>query len=628
MGRKSKANAAKSAKKEGFKTGSHSLNPDRPQSHAGQRDRGTIKRLLMYKNSKPQRDAKGKILKPAPFQSKVPSGTQSRVEPNRKWFGNTRVVGQSALQTFQEELGKAVKNPYQVVMRPTKLPVTLLNERAKHQRAHLLDVEKYETTFGPKAQRKKPNVKFESLNEMLSQAETSGGEYSIVNDRDLIVDDDGTRDEAKEWVMYAGQSKRIWNELYKVVDSSDVLLQVLDARDPMGTRCPAIEKFLKDEKPFKHLVFVLNKCDLVPTWVIKKWVAILSHEYPTLAFHASITNSFGKGPLINLLRQFGKLHVDKKQISVGLIGYPNVGKSSIINTLKAKKVVKVAPIPGETKVWQYVTLMNRIYLIDCPGVVYPTGNSETDTVLKGIVRVENLKSPMDFVPAVLERVKPEYIKKTYSLDSFSTSEDLLEQIAKRTGRLFKKAEPDVQTVARMILNDFQRGKLPYFVKPPEAALPDAQADNAIQVKQSLRDHPENDVFDEEDARKDEVIEENDVDDTAETLLEEVVEETQEEAVGESETPVDGVTEEIVADDAELPMDPDVDDLATAKQRKFEEEDKAMGKDLTGKQKRKKERMERQKKVGVHFYENVDVKNRKKGKSVAPKPVSKRHQKRV
>ncbi len=82
----------------------------------------------------------------------------------------------------------------------------------------------------------------------------------------------------------------------------------------------------------------------------QKWVAVLSSEYPTLAFHASITNPFGKGALYQLLRQFGKLHDDKKQISIGFIGYPNVGKSSVINTLRAKKVCKVAPIAGETKV--------------------------------------------------------------------------------------------------------------------------------------------------------------------------------------------------------------------------------------------------------------------------------------
>ena len=74
-------------------------------------------------------------------------------------------------------------------------------------------------------------------------------------------------------------------------------------------------------------------------------------RYPTLAFHASVQHSYGKGALFDLLRQFALLHKDKKQISVGFVGYPNVGKSSIINTLKQKDVCKVAPIPGETKVW-------------------------------------------------------------------------------------------------------------------------------------------------------------------------------------------------------------------------------------------------------------------------------------
>lgn len=70
----------------------------------------------------------------------------------------------------------------------------------------------------------------------------------------------------------------------------------------------------------------------------KRWLHSLSREYPTLAFHASITNPFGKGSLLSLLRQLARLRTDKQYISVGLVGYPNVGKSSVINTLRSKKV--------------------------------------------------------------------------------------------------------------------------------------------------------------------------------------------------------------------------------------------------------------------------------------------------
>ncbi|OWF48898.1 nucleolar GTP-binding protein 2-like [Mizuhopecten yessoensis] len=471
----------------------HSMNPDRKKGEGGSnmRDRATIKRLQMYKNFKPKRDSTGKITKAAPFQSRLPSGTVARVEPNRKWFGNTRVITQNALQTFQEEMTKVKNDPYKVVMRQTKLPITLLNETAKHARVHLLDTESFETTFGKRSQRKKPNLKFEDMQALMEQASSSAEKYDSEKDRDLVTEEPEFKLEAPEVIFKAGQSRRVWGELYKVIDSSDVVIQVLDARDPLGTRCYQIERYMKKEKPHKHLIFALNKVDLIPVWVTQKWVAILSSEHPTMAFHASITNPFGKGSLINLLRQFAKLHKDKKQISVGFIGYPNVGKSSIINTLRAKKVCNVAPIAGETKVWQYVTLMRRIYLVDCPGVVYPSADSKSDFVLKGIVRVEMVKTPEDYISDLLKRVKKDYIKQTYKVQEWTSAENFLEQLAKKCGKLLKGGEPDFSTMAKMVLNDWQRGKIPYFVRPPgseegESSISstEQQTGNAVEQGQS------------------------------------------------------------------------------------------------------------------------------------------------
>ncbi|XP_033278011.1 nucleolar GTP-binding protein 2 isoform X4 [Orcinus orca] len=337
------------------------------------------------------------------------------------------------------------------------------------------------------------------MQSLIENAEVSTESYDQGKDRDLVAEDTGVRNEAQEEIYKKGQSKRIWGELYKVIDSSDVVVQVLDARDPMGTRSLHIETYLKKEKPWKHLIFVLNKCDLVPTWATKRWVAILSQDYPTLAFHASLTNSFGKGAFIQLLRQFGKLHTDKKQISVGFIGYPNVGKSSVINTLRSKKVCNVAPIAGETKVWQYITLMRRIFLIDCPGVVYPSEDSETDIVLKGVVQVEKIKTPEDHIGAVLERAKPEYISKTYKIDSWENAEDFLEKLAFRTGKLLKGGEPDLRTVGKMVLNDWQRGRIPFFVKPPNAeppVAPQLPSSSSLEVAtETAQNSPEEGVTD-------------------------------------------------------------------------------------------------------------------------------------
>jgi len=462
----------KAPRKQGFNRSGHSMNPERPKEGlkgvAKVRTKGTIRRLQMYRNQKPKRNRSGKIISPAPFQGWHSSGTMARVEPSQRWFGNSRVISQNALQKFQSALGTAMTDPYKVVLKPTQLPITLLQQKAAHARVHVLENESFENVFGPKKIRKRPNLAVTSYDELKTLAEEKEGNYNKekdVKDHDLIREDTGVKDAQRDWIMSAGQSKRIWNELYKVIDSSDVVLQILDARDPIGTRSPPIEKYLKTEKPHKHLIFILNKVDLVPVWVTQRWVAILSKEYPTVAFHASLTHPFGKGSLINLLRQFAKLHVDKKQISVGFIGYPNTGKSSIINTLRSKKVCKVAPIAGETKVWQYITLMRRIYLIDCPGVVYPSTETDTEKVLKGVVRVELVQNPEDYIVSVLERVKPEYIRKTYKVTEWTDHVDFLEKLARRSGKLLKKGEPDIVIVARMVLNDWQRGKLPFYVPP-------------------------------------------------------------------------------------------------------------------------------------------------------------------
>ena len=186
-----------------------------------------------------------------------------------------------------------------------------------------------------------------------------------------------------------------------------------------------------------------------------------------MAYHASFQHCFGKAALFDLLRQLALLHKDKKQISVGFIGYPNVGKSSIINTLKKKQVCKVAPIPGETKVWQYITLLRNIYLIDCPGIVPPTNDSDAEIVIKGVVRAERLADPEMVIPEVLSRVKKEYLQKTYNIEDWEDWEDFLEKVAQKFGKLLKGGEGDTKQAAVMLINDLQRGKIPYFVPPEE-----------------------------------------------------------------------------------------------------------------------------------------------------------------
>ncbi|KAI0203447.1 nucleolar GTP-binding protein 2 [Astrocystis sublimbata] len=432
------------------------------------RDAKRVRALNIRKDHGPQRNADGKIVQAAKYQSR--DAPTARIEPNRRWFQNTRVISQDSLTQFREAMAEKASDPYSVLLKSNKLPMTLIQDGSdtpglkQHQAKMAIETSSFADTFGPKSKRKRVKLDVGSLTDLADGTEASMDSYHERLEKARLLSGAGDTDDlelgdavslAVEPVFSKGQSKRIWNELYKVLDSSDVVLHILDARNPEGTRCRAVEKYLATEAKHKHLVFILNKVDLVPTNVAAAWVRHLSKEVPTLAFHSSITNSFGKGQLISLLRQFSSLHKDRKQISVGLIGYPNVGKSSLINTLRAKKVCTVAPIPGETKVWH------------CPGIVPPNANDKpADILFRGVVRIEKVENPEQYIDQMLEKVKKRHLERTYEISNWNNAHEFLELLGRKGGRLLKAGEVDMDGVAKMVLTDFMRGKIPWFTPPP------------------------------------------------------------------------------------------------------------------------------------------------------------------
>lgn len=396
-----------------------------------------LKYLSMLKSGRPKKNSRGDIIKPASFQN--PKAEVGRIQPDRRWFAGTKVMTSTELDAFRAAV--KVESPYDVLLSAGKVPYSLLQENVRKKASWNFD-----NVFGKNSTRKKPNLRYKSLEE-LSQQTKEVEEKKTEKKNDFVK----------------GQSHRIWLELYKVLDSSDVIVHVLDARDPLGTMCDRIAKYVKEEAPHKHLMYVLNKVDLVPTGVTAKWLKHFSRTHPVVAYHSnSMSNNYGKNNLINLLRQLSKLY-KKRHLSVGFVGYPNIGKSSIINTLRNKSVCKVAPVPGETKVWQYITLTRSIYLIDCPGIV-PVADYD-QAVLRGAVRVENIEEPGEYVEMIVKKAKNS-VAKAYGVE-FRDSADLIEKLGIKFGKLNKGGEPNRDIVAKMILHDWIRGKISYFTVPDE-----------------------------------------------------------------------------------------------------------------------------------------------------------------
>ena len=437
-------------------------NPNRPIEQGKEsfyRTKAKIKLLNLYK-SKPSEDRFKRPEKPA------------RIEPNRMWFGNVRTIDPKKLEQMRKERHQEKPHDtYNIILTQSHLPRSLINPISNEGKIKN-KLTSFEETFGKNCRRTKPNLQVYTMEELADTTNKMKEEYKIEKDSNLNYLNEEEKNAPEMKYMKAGQSKRIYSELLKVIDASDVLCEILDARDPLGTRCSYLENFVKKNCPHKHIIYILNKCDLVPIYVTAAYIKYLSKFYPTIAFHASITNPFGKPALFQILRQFDALHKDKKNISVGFVGYPNVGKSSVINSLKKQKCCKAAPIPGETKVWQYIALTKRIYLIDCPGVVYEEGQSEMDRVLKNVVRAEKIEEPMIFVQGILDRVHPEIMKKIYKINSWTDTEDFVKQCANKYGKLVKGGDPDYKATAKIILLDWQRGKIPYYVEPPKEDITD------------------------------------------------------------------------------------------------------------------------------------------------------------
>lgn len=254
-------------------------------------------------------------------------------------------------------------------------------------------------------------------------------------------------------------SKKAWKSVFKVISEADIVLEILDSRDPESFRNKKIEEIVA--KQGKKLILVINKSDLVPKDILEKWKRKLSKEYPTV--YISSKDRLGT----RILRKTILKHASRIPVKVALVGYPNVGKSSIINVLKGRHSAGTSPIPGFTKHSQLFKITPKIFILDTPGV-YPA-EDEVSLMLKSALEVEKIKDPITCSLELIKFVRekdPEQLIKVYGIES-SNDLEFLEKLAIKRGRLLKGGEPDVEEIARIILRDWQKGKIIVWKNPEE-----------------------------------------------------------------------------------------------------------------------------------------------------------------
>ncbi len=256
-----------------------------------------------------------------------------------------------------------------------------------------------------------------------------------------------------------------WRTLAWIVRRADVVLEVVDARDPMSTRSRRLERMVSALG--KKLVIVINKADLVPRDVSERWKRILRGQGYEVVYMAARDH---KGTRV-LRKTIRRVAGDISPIVVAVTGFPKTGKSTIINALKGRHSASTSPIPGSpgyTRHAQLYRIGTNMYMIDTPGVI-PVEGGWLEAVLRGRPP-EQLRDPVKPAVALLERAlryNPNAVLNAYGIADRDPYR-ILELIAVRRGWRYKSdGEPLIEEAARVVIRDYHEGKLLFYVPPEE-----------------------------------------------------------------------------------------------------------------------------------------------------------------
>ncbi|KAM4041002.1 large subunit GTPase 1 homolog [Anomaloglossus baeobatrachus] len=366
-----------------------------------------------------------------------------------------------------------------------------------------------------------------------------------------------------------------WRQLWRVIERSDIVVQIVDGRNPLLFRCQDLERYVKEVNSHKENIVLINKADLLTESQRQAWAAYFEKEGVKVVFWSALAEAqrlsedarqsrdgevdvqsdhtttdeedsedeedvvetapardceasdtseeyedceddegwqtcsedsdgeergvmpepdserteqkvvSNESHLVQsdeLLEIFKSIHTGKRakeeQVTVGLVGYPNVGKSSTINTILGNKKVSVSATPGHTKHFQTLYVEPGLCLCDCPGLVMPSFvSTKAEMICSGILPIDQMRDHVPPISLIAQRI-PRYVAEAiYGIniirprededqDRAPSSEELLAAYGYMRGFMTAHGQPDQPRSARYILKDYVNGKLLYCHPPP------------------------------------------------------------------------------------------------------------------------------------------------------------------
>ena len=341
----------------------------------------------------------------------------------------------------------------------------------------------------------------------------------------------------------------VWRQLWRVVERSDIVIQIVDSRNPLLFQSEDLEKYVKEVDSSKENFLLLNKADLLTKKQRFKWACYFKKKKINFIFFSALneiskianrqitredllkeqqeeldsfdttnyenpqekdwTYIFDRSELLFFFKSLmNKFNPENKKsdigrVVVGMVGYPNVGKSSLVNVLCGKKKVAVGSTPGKTKHFQTLPIGESIMIADCPGLVFPSiTTTKEEMIVNGIISIDHqMRDHIPPIELVCCRVPRRVFELTYGLSfpklpgkqrmTFVTPENLLKTFCIAKSLMSKNFVPNYPTAARRILKDYIDGKILYCHAPPEnIQVDDLEENDKIQSEGMLNDNDE------------------------------------------------------------------------------------------------------------------------------------------